>query len=130
MRLEYSPKRRYGRLTFNEPVGGDVTARHAVQVLDLGQGGARLEHTGILRPGSSCYLRLPLKQQRVTVLGRVVWSKAVELATREGGGVDLVYQSGLEFVRLAGETRARLTAFLEQEGCPLHENGGSAPRSN
>ncbi|MFI5342528.1 MAG: PilZ domain-containing protein [Candidatus Methylomirabilales bacterium] len=116
MRLEYSPKRRYGRLTFNEPVGGDVTARHAVQILDLGQGGARLEHTGILRPGSSCYLRLPLKQQRVTVLGRVVWSKAVELATREGGGVDLVYQSGVEFGDLAQEARTLLAAFLEAQG--------------
>ena len=118
MNAECFPKRRFGRLTFNEPVGGDVTTNEAVQVLDLGLRGVRLEHTSILRPGTHCYLRLPLTRQRVTVLGRVVWSEAVGRVAREGGGADLLYQSGLEFGTLAQETRTVLTAFLDTQGTP------------
>ncbi|OGB91576.1 MAG: hypothetical protein A3G35_06535 [candidate division NC10 bacterium RIFCSPLOWO2_12_FULL_66_18] len=110
---DYSSKRRYARLTFKEAVTGDVTARHDVHILDLSLGGARVEHTSILRPGSSCYLRLPLKEQVVTVMGRVVWSTAVGRATANPGGTGMVYQSGVEFGALAPEAHALLSAFLE-----------------
>jgi hypothetical protein len=119
MSPEYSPTRRHGRLTFRELVSGGVTATHDIHVLDLSLGGARIEHAVILRPGNSCYLRLPLKQQVVTVMARVVWSKAVgRAAGKPAATTGLLYQSGLEFGTLAQEAHALLTAFLEIEGTP------------
>ena len=117
MNRDGTGKRRYGRLTFKEPVGGDITASHEVQVLDLSLGGARLEHTIILRPGSSCYVRLPLRQELVTIMSRIVWSKAVGRAEGSGGS-GLLYHSGIEFGTLTAQTHALLAAFLEAHGTP------------
>jgi len=118
MKSEHSPQRRYPRLTFREPVSGDVTASQHVHILDLSLGGARLEHSAILRPGSGCYLRLPLKYQPVTVIGRVIWSRVVGGASGDEGGVGLLYQSGLEFGALSQGAHALLAGFLETEGTP------------
>lgn len=131
MSPKYSIHRRSARLSFLPPVSGGILATHDAQIHDLSLGGARLQHTVVLRPGSTCQLRVPLGALFITVLGSVVWSQVVGRATRSPDGTrGLLYQSGLEFVMLAGETRARLAAFLEQEGFPHHENLGSAPRSN
>lgn len=111
-------KRRHARLTFKEPVTDQITASHEVQILDVSLGGARVEHTTILRPGSTCYLRLPLKHQAVTVMCSVVWSQAVGRAEGEQRGTGLLFQSGLEFTTLAAEVHMLLTAFLEDEGAP------------
>lgn len=125
MSPDYSAKRRYARLTFKEPVTGDVTASHDVHILDLSLGGARVEHTIILRPGGSCYLRLPLKEQVVTVMGRVVWSRAIGRATANPSGTGLVYHSGLEFGALAPEAHSHLTAFLESRAGNASAGGSS-----
>ncbi len=114
MSSEYPAKRRYARLTLKEPVSGDVTASHDVHILDLSLGGVRVEHTHILRPGSTCYVRLPLKPQVVTVMGRVVWSKAVGRVASEQGGTGLLYQSGIEFTSVSREAQSLLEAFLER----------------
>ncbi|MBI4571819.1 MAG: PilZ domain-containing protein [candidate division NC10 bacterium] len=116
MSSEYPTKRRFARLTFREPVSGDVTASHDVHILDLSLGGARVEHTSILRPGSSCYLRLPLNEQVLTVLCRVVWSRAVGRAAEEQGGTGLLYHSGVEFVGMSREAQSILEAFLGAQG--------------
>ena len=127
---EYSVHRRSARLSFLPPVSGGIVATHDAQIHDLSLKGARLEHTVLLRPGSTCHLRVPVGAQFITVLGSVVWSQVVGRGTQSPDGTkSLRYQSGLEFVRLAAETRARLTAFLEHEGVPLLENGGTAPRA-
>ncbi|HYL82415.1 MAG TPA: PilZ domain-containing protein, partial [Candidatus Acidoferrum sp.] len=87
-------------------------------------GGARVEHTTILRPGSTCHLRLPLKRQSVTVLCNVVWSQAVGRAEGEQRGTGLLFQSGLEFTTLAPEVQMLLTAFLEGQGAPAGDQEG------
>lgn len=116
-------KRRYARLTFKEPVSDQVTASHDVHILDLSLGGARVEHTIILRPGSSCHLRLPLKHRAVSVLCYIVWSRAVGRAEGEQRGTGLLYQSGLEFRTLPREVETLLAAFLEAEGTPPADLG-------
>lgn len=112
MMSEYPVRRRYARLTYREPVSGAVTSSHDVHVLDLSLGGARVEHTIILRPGSSCYLRLPLDHRALTVNCRVIWSKAVARANGEQGGTGLLFQSGVQFSSLSGEAEAMLQAYL------------------
>src|SRR5574341_1306696 len=114
-------KRRYGRLTLKEPVTDQITASHDVHILDLSLGGARVEHTTILRPGSTCQIRLPLKDQAVTIVCHVVWSKAVGRAEGPQRGTGLLFQSGLEFSTLTPEVQKLLTAFLEFQG-PLPDD--------
>jgi hypothetical protein len=111
-------KRRYSRLTFREPLRDQVTATHDVQILDLSVGGARVEHTAILRPGSTCHLRLPLKHHNMTVVCQVVWSRAVGRAEGETRGTGLLFQSGLEFSKMTAEARKLLVAYLDGEGTP------------
>jgi hypothetical protein len=120
-------RRRHSRLTFQEPLRDQVTASHNVQILDLSLGGARIEHTIILRPGTTCHLRLPIKSQRVTVLCQVVWSRAVGYTDGGGDthGRGLLFQTGLEFSKMAPETQKLLTAYLEAEGTPAADHEGN-----
>jgi hypothetical protein len=111
-------KRRHARLTFREPLHDQVTATHDVHILDLSLGGARVEHTTILRPGSTCHIQLPLRHHRVTAVCLVVWSKAVGRADGEVRGTGLLFQSGLEFSKMAAEVQKLLTVYLETEGTP------------
>ncbi|HSB73172.1 MAG TPA: PilZ domain-containing protein [Candidatus Methylomirabilis sp.] len=111
-------KRRHARLTFKEPVAEQVTATHDVLILDVSLGGSRVEHTTILRPGGTCYLRLPLGRQAVTVLCHIVWSRAIGRAEGEQRGTGLLFQSGLQFAALTPEVQKLLTAFLEAQGVP------------
>jgi len=113
---EYPVRRKHARLTFSEPVAGAVTSSHDVHVLDLSLEGARVEHTIILRPGSSCYLRLPLDERVVTVNCRVVWSRAVGRAPGEQSGTGLLFQSGVEFGSLSREAQAVLQGYLDAQG--------------
>jgi len=116
-------KRRHARLTLSEPLLDQVTSSHDVAILDLSMGGARVEHSMMLRPGSTCHLRLPLKMRNVMVICAVVWSKAVGLADpNQGGGI--LYQSGLEFSRLTTETQALLQAFFDERGTPPPDTPG------
>jgi len=111
----YPVRRKHSRLTFGEPVSGAVTSSHDVHLLDLSLGGARVEHTIILRPGSSCYLRLPLDERVLTVNCRVIWSTAVGRAPGEQTGTGLLFQSGIEFGSLSREVQAILDAYLDAQ---------------
>jgi hypothetical protein len=108
-------------LTFKQPVHELVTATHEVRILDLSLGGARVEHTNILRPGGMCHLRLPLRNQRVTFLCHVVWSRAVGRAEGETRGTGLLFHSGLQFASVSSETQTLLSGYLQGEGVPVGE---------
>ncbi len=113
---EYSVPRQHARLTFSEPKAGAVTSSHEVYILDLSLGGARVEHTMILRPGTSCYLRLSLDERLLTVNCRVIWSRAIGRAPGEQGGTGLLFQSGVQFSSLSREAQAILQAYLDTQG--------------
>jgi hypothetical protein len=115
-------KRRHARLTFNEPVTDQITATHDVQILDLSMTGARVEHGVILRPGSTCHLRLPLGHNAISVLCHVVWSRAVGRAEPGRGKTGLLFHSGLEFAGMSPDARAVLSAFLDSQGTPPTDN--------
>jgi len=117
-------KRRHSRLTLREPLQDQVTATHDVKILDLSMGGARVEHTAILRPGSTCHVRLPLRRTSITIICQVIWSRAVGRAEGETRGTGLLFQSGLEFAKMSAEARTLLTAYLEVEGTPPPDREG------
>jgi hypothetical protein len=111
-------QRRHARLTFKEPLADQITSTHEVQILDLSVGGARVEHTVILRPNSTCHLRLPLAHNAITVVCHVVWSRAVGLREAGRSGSGLLFHSGLEFAGMAPDARVILNAYLETQGTP------------
>jgi len=113
---EYATRRQHARLTFSAPVSGAITSSHIVNVLDLSLGGARVEHTIILRPGSSCYIRVPLSERVLTVNCRIVWSKAIGRTEGETGETGLLYHSGVQFGAMAQATRNQLAAYLQSKG--------------
>ncbi len=108
--------RRYARLTFGEPPAGAVSTGHSVDILDLGLGGARLEHGIVLRPGTRCNLRFRLAASVLTVTCRVVWSKVVGREAGGPGGTGLTYHSGVQFDTLTRDAKAVLTAYLGTSG--------------
>ncbi len=116
MRTDPPVRRKHARITFSEPATGAVTSSHDVSILDLSRGGARVEHTMILRPGSSCYLRLPLDERFLTVNCIVVWSRAVDRVSGQQAGAGLLYQSGVQFGNLSQEAEAMLDAYLNTQG--------------
>ena len=116
MTSEYAGRRQHTRVTFSDPVFGAVTASHSVNVLDLSLGGARVEHTNILRPGSSCYIRVPLSEKVLTINSRIVWSKAIGRTEGEAGETGLLYQSGVQFGTMAPDSRSLLAAYLDNKG--------------
>ncbi len=124
MSSAYPISRRHARLTFSEPATGAVSASHSVHILDLSLGGARLEHGIVLRPGTSCSLRLRLAASVLTVNCRVVWSRVVARAPRDLAGTGLTYHSGVQFDTLSREAKAVLAAFLGVNG--LAPPGGSS----
>ncbi len=125
MSSAYPIPRRHARLTFSEPAAGAVSANYSVHILDLSLGGARLEHAIVLRPGTSCSLRLRLAASVLTVNCRVVWSKVVGREAKGPGGPGLTYHSGVQFDTLSREAKAVLAAFLGTTG--LAPPDGSSP---
>jgi hypothetical protein len=119
-----SRKRRHGRLTFKEPITDLMTASHDVSILDLSLGGVRVEHIVVLRPGSTCHLRLPLKTVNMIVICDVVWSRAVGISSGGPRGSGLLYHSGLMFTTLSAEARLYLTAYLDVHGTPSVDQAG------
>jgi len=102
--------RHHDRRIFPEPLLGEVTAQHAVQVRDLSVGGARLEHGVVLRPGESCLLRVILQDRPLLLRARIVWSCVVGRVN--GLGSPLVFHSGLQFQELPADGQNHLAAFL------------------
>jgi hypothetical protein len=93
------------------PLAAKVAGRYDVRVLDISTGGARFEHTIVLRPGDACVLHLTVKGEKLTLLGRVVWCRQVGRTT--GADSRPLYESGVAFDRVPPEARAALEKFLE-----------------
>jgi len=110
---EHPTRRKHARLTFAEPASGAITSSHEIQVIELSQGGARIEHSMVLRPGSSCYLRLPLSEGILTANCIILWSRVVDRAASQQGGSGLLYHTGVQFGNLTREAQALLDAYVQ-----------------
>ncbi len=109
-------RRRHARKAADSPFAGEVAGKYDVQVLDLSFGGARLEHSTMLRPGDICFLRVALRNRSLRLTGRIVWSRVVG---RTGGARGtLVFQSGVAFDKLLAGSRNVIAGFLEEPPSP------------
>jgi hypothetical protein len=85
-----------------------------VRLLDVSLTGARIEHSDLLRPGSSCTLELPAAAGPLVLSGKVVRSTVI--GTEEGPAKEKVlrYESGLAFRRLTVQQQAALAKVVEK----------------
>lgn len=108
------------RALLSSTIPGEVSARIPVVLLDLSERGARLEHARPMSPGMGYGLAVLLEGGDTILKVRVVWSVVARLTKRPGGEGDLFYHSGVEFLELRVEQRARIASTLcRVESVPL-----------
>lgn len=101
---ERQDSRRYPRVVVGDKTRGQVHDIQRGSVLNFSMGGALLEHTHTVRPGTILDLVLNLPQRETRVRCRVVWSAAHRAHVQPEGGEELVYRTGVEFLRRSAET--------------------------
>ena len=99
-------------------VTGEVSFLQDVTLLDLSEGGARLEHAGRFALGAVCFLRLPAPEGEFVVKARVVHSTVSRKVPVPAGEPTLLFHSGVEFVGLTSETLLALRQFLARVDSP------------
>lgn len=111
MHEEYPIQRRFPRFTVLGKVEGRIVASYEATLVNLSLGGALVEHSSMVRPGSMSQLMLPFGQGEILVTCRVVRS---HLSRREARGKEsvLIYQTGLEFLNAPSETLAALEELI------------------
>ncbi|HEU5393857.1 MAG TPA: PilZ domain-containing protein [Candidatus Methylomirabilis sp.] len=125
MHDEYPIKRRFPRFTVLGKVEGKIVASYEATLVNLSLGGALVEHSSMVRPGSMSQLMLPFAQGEILVTCRVVRS---HLSRREARGKEsvLIYQTGLEFLNPSSETRAALEELIAAARPGGGTRGGAA----
>jgi hypothetical protein len=90
----------------------EIGMAHEGQIIDVGLGGARLEHRTLLRPGQPCVVRLTLNGRVVVLRSRVIWSRVLDGRAGRRCGDDLVFHSGLAFDSMPRGPQAALAAVI------------------
>ena len=120
MEEEYPVKRRFPRFTVLGKVEGKIVAAYEATLVNLSLGGALVEHSSMVRPGSMSQLLLPYGNGEIRVNCRVIRSHLSRRETRGPASV-LVYQTGLEFLNPSPDTLAALEELLTAS----HPGGGT-----
>ncbi len=83
-------------------------------LLDLSLRGARVEHFGILRPGSCYLVQLPADLGSLRLPAQVMWCTILRAEWRIDGDRHLRSQSGLWFTNMTEPQRIALAGILQQ----------------
>lgn len=120
-------ERRERRTISRVPLAGTHTVRThdgvEARLLDLSLRGARVEHLGILRPGSLCRLELPADLGALLLSAQILWCTILGAEWRSDGERHLRSHSGLWFTKMTEPQRTALTGILRQ----LSSGGPSQP---
>ncbi len=116
----YATPRRFPRVKLLGNVTGEVSFLQDVTLLDLSEGGARLEHAGRFALGAVCFLRLPAPEGEVVVKARVIHSTVSRKVPVPAGEPTLLFHSGVEFVGLTSDALLALRQLVARlrEGPP------------
>ena len=121
MEEQYSIKRRFPRFAVMGKVEGTIVASYEATLVNLSLGGALVEHSSMVRPGSMSQLILPHGTGEIRITCRVVRSALARRETRGGASV-VIYQTGLEFLNASPEALA-----VAEELIAASRAGGGAP---
>ncbi len=105
------------RTMMRAPLPLRARATLEVRLLDLSLGGARIEHSSLLRPGSACLLEFPAAHGLLVLTAQVARSIVAGVAEEAASGGRLLrYESGLAFINLTPEQRTALAQLLARLG--------------
>lgn len=107
-------KRAVPRTEFREHLPARVRGVRDARLVDLSVRGARIEHRGLLPPGSLCRLEVPSLCGDLVLAAEVVWSTVIGAERTSRGERHLLSRTGLKFGALSPEQRAVLTESLHR----------------
>jgi len=128
--MTHGEKRAVSPSVFPERPLARVREVREVRLVDLSVQGARIEHRGLLPPGSPCRLELPSALGDLVLAAEGVWSTVIGAERTTQGERRLLSRTGLKFGRPTAEQRRALAESLRAtalEGIPpLDGRQGSA----
>lgn len=114
--MRYVAPRRFPRINVLGGLSGTVSVQQDVALIDLSEGGARLEHAGRFRLGSICFLGLPGPGGEILLKARVVHSGVSRTTSSPGDEPALLYWSGVQFLDMSPEAIEAIRQILATFG--------------
>ncbi len=105
-------RRQHPRFTVAGKATGRVTAVHDASLVDISFGGVLIEHSQVVRPGTTSSLDLDLEGKRLRLRCRVIRSVVNRIELQPDGEQALIYHTGLEFLDLSEETRQVISDYI------------------
>ncbi|MFQ5989673.1 MAG: PilZ domain-containing protein [Candidatus Methylomirabilales bacterium] len=109
-------RRKHARFAVKGGAKGRVAVVWDAVLLNISLGGALIEHTNVVRPGTPSSLELELQGQRIRLRCRVARSVAERIQVQPDGERELVYETGLQFVDASDETLQIIGDYIDALG--------------
>lgn len=127
-------RRQHRRFTVAGKATGRVTAVHDASLVDISFGGVLIEHSQVVRPGTTSSLDLDLEGKKLRLMCRVIRSVVNRIELQPDGEQALIYHTGLEFLDLSEETRQVISDYIQSItedgsglGLPSGEDSADTP---
>ena len=104
--MHANDRRTFQRLRLAKPILGTLDDQNAL-ILDLGVGGAFVEHYGVTTSRLNCRLQFPWKGQEIIFLGDVVRTLVVRVS-----GNSVVSHTGIRFTEAVGKSQSHLQDLI------------------
>lgn len=105
-------RRRHLRWRVGEGLRGRIASKNEASILDISLGGALIEHSNLVRPGTLSFLTLLLRGQEVSLRCRVVRSAIYRFEVWPTGEQEHLYRTGVEFLALSEDSRQMLDKYI------------------
>lgn len=116
MLAEMGDRRRYLRRQVGKRLTGRITSNHKASILDMSLGGALIEHSNLVRPGTLAFFTIFVDGQEVSLRCRVVRSAIYRSEVRLTGEHEQIYRTGLEFSAVSEDSRRVLDDGIDSLG--------------
>ena len=104
-----SDRREFQRLRLTQPILAQMGEQNAL-ILDVGMGGAFLEHYGAVEPGYEFHLRFRWQGEDIDLVCEVARTEVVRAPA--GDGKSTVSHTGVRFVTATKESNTRLQSLI------------------
>lgn len=110
--MSASKTRKHVRMNLPGRLTGSVDLRTDVQVVNLSEQGAMVEHAEQVAPGRKCILFVHLPGRDLRLGSQVVWSHVSKVPRGSSGENGIRFRSGLQFPDLPESARAHIREYL------------------
>ncbi len=124
MKRTRTERRRYARKALRGQVSGRIKLTQSVSPLDLSLGEVQIEHSEIVRPGTTMFLILFFPSHQMTLKCTVVRSSVHGTVTQDDGERELIYRTGLEFLSTSEDVRRVIGTYISTSLDEEDESGG------